>query len=236
MKALSIRFVNARFRAAWGVALFAMFSCSCEKDPATPGLGSNVERISLLLDYEAGYGGYVYPVHNPYVFFKDGRYVKEPKIPVNELNLDALTTEQAVNWGTWKRSGSDVILTNRDGDDSEKEWPGAQAFAAKKGESLSGAFGSISGGGNLAVGGTVGVISYSSMTFTPDGWFTNEKLGGGTNSDHSAFSRQTSAGRYELDGYTITLNFNNGDTKRFFFCYYGEDKQVFRLSGRTYTN
>lgn len=209
---------------------------ACKKEPVAPGLGSNVESLSLLLDYEAGYGGYVYPVHNPYVFFKDGKYVKEPKVPVEELDLDALTTEQAVSWGTWESNGDKVNLVDRRNEDWEKDWPGAPAFPAKKGESLSGAFGSISGGGNLAVGGTVGVIAYSSMTFTPDGWFTNEKLSGGTNSDHAAFSRQTSAGRYELDGYMITLKFNNGDTKRFFFCYYGTDKEVFRLSGRTYTN
>ena len=86
------------------------------------------------------------------------------------------------------------------------------------------------------MGGAVGVISYSSMTFTSDGWFTNEKLGGGHGSNHSAYSHQTTAGKYELDGYTITLKFNNGDTKRFFFCFYGEDKEVFRLSGRTYTD
>ena len=217
------------------LSLLILLGASCKKDSVGDNLGSNVERIALLLDYEAGYGGYIYPVHNPYVFFKDGKYVKEPKIPINELTLDNLDTDQAVNWGTWKRTG-DVVLTDRRGEDWEKEWPGAPAFAARKGESLNGAFSSISGGGNLAVGGSVGVISYSSMTFTPDGWFTNERLGGGHGSNHSAYAEQTTAGRYELDGYAITLKFNNGDTKRFFFCYYGEDKRVFRLSGRTYSD
>ncbi len=216
-------------------ASLTLLSAACKKESMEGQLGDNVERISLLLDYEAGYGGYVYPVHNPYVFFKDGRYVKEPKIPVDALALDALSTDHAVNWGTWKRAGSKVQLVDRRSEDWEKEWPGAPAFPAKARESLSGSFSSISGGGNLAVGGTVGVIAYSNLTFTPDGWFTNEKLGGGTGSDHAAFSRQTTAGRYTLAGYTITLAFNNGDTKRFFFCYYGEDKRVFRVSGRTYT-
>src|SRR5690606_39913258 len=70
----------------------------------------------------------------------------------------------------------------------------------------------------------------SSDLFTSDGWFTNERLSAGTGSDHSAYAQQTSAGRYELNGYSIILKFNNGDTKRFFFCYYGQDKDVFRLS------
>lgn len=218
------------------LVIVLLLSASCKKDPLDEALGSNVERVSLLLDYEAGYGGFVYPVHNPYVFFKDGTFVKEPKIPVDELNIETITTEQAVNWGTWRRAGDKVVLTNRDDDESEKEWPGAQAYAAGRGDALEGAFSSISGGGNLAIGGTIGVLAYSRMTFTADGWFTTENIGSGHGSNHVAFARQTTAGKYTLDGYTITLTFNNGDSRRFFFCYYGEDKRVFRVSGRTYTD
>jgi hypothetical protein len=225
---------------AWVMSVFcltAVLSCSKDEDvaPDDETLPGNVEQLFLMLDYETGYGGYIYPVYNPYVFFNDGRYVKEPKIPVEELNLDALTSEEAYSWGTWKREEDQVFLTDRNGEEWDYEWPGEPAFAATKGESIAGAFSSISGGGNLAVGGDIGVISYSSMTFTADGWFTNEQLGGGSGSSHSAYAELTTAGRYELDGYTITLRFNNGDTKRFFFCYYGADKRVFRIAGRTYT-
>lgn len=162
-------------------ALCLMAVLSCSKDEgAVPGddtLPGNVEQLFLMLDYEAGYGGYVYPVYNPYVFFRDGRYVKEPKIPVDELNGDTPTSEEAYSWGTWKREGDKVFLTDRSGKEWEYKWPGEPAFAATKGESIAGAFSSISGGGNLPVGGDIGVISYSSMTFTADGWFTNEQLG-----------------------------------------------------------
>ncbi len=225
-----------RPQTVWSLTLLLVLGISCKKDSIEPGLGSNVERLSLMLDYEAGYGGYIYPVHNPYVFFKDGKYVKEPKIPVDELNMDALTTDQAGNWGTWERNGDRVFLTNRNGDQSDKEWPSSPAFPAKKGETIAGSYKTLSGGGTLAVGGSVGVLSYGNMTFTSDGWFTNEQLGVGTGSGHVAYSRATTAGRYELDGYAITLKFNSGDTKRFFFCYYGDDKRVFRVSGRTYVD
>ena len=49
--------------------------------------GQNVERISLLVDYESGYGGAVYPVYNPYVFFKNGAVAKEPKVAIDEIDL-----------------------------------------------------------------------------------------------------------------------------------------------------
>ncbi len=223
-----------RFTTAFALSI-SLFFAACKKESTDIHLGSNVERIALLLDYEVGYGGYIYPVHNPYVFFKDGTVVKEPKIPIEDLQLGALTKKEAVDWGTYKKAGDKVVITYYDGDQSEKEWPGAEAYPAGKNETLAGSFSSISGGGDLAVGGSVGVIAYSNMTLTSDGWFTNERLGGGHSSDHSAFSQQKTAGQYTLDGYSITLKFNNGDTQRFFFCYYGQDRSVFRLSGRTYT-
>lgn len=198
---------------------------------------SNIERIALLVDYESGYGGYIYPVYNPYVFFKNGMLVKEPKIPVGELNLEALDTDQATDWGTWKLAGDKVQITYADGDTSEKEWPGSDAYPAKNGETLNGSFSSISGGGTLAFGGDIGVVSYSSMSFTPDGWYTTESVGGGSSSSSSAYHTSTTSGKYTIDGeYQITLTANNGQVSHFFFCWYSENGEdgVFRLGGRTF--
>lgn len=210
-------------------------SCKKDKDQPDNSTTQNVERIALLLDYEAGYGGYIYPVYNPYVFFKNGTVVKSPYIPVDEINTGAVTKEVAANSGTWKQTGDKVNITWHNGDSSEKEWPGNNSIAAGKDEKLQGAFGSISGGGDLAVGGSVGILSYSKMSFTSDGWFTNEKVAGGGNSSVTAYSKLTTAGKYNIDGYTLTLRFNNGDVKRLFFCFYGNDKKVFRIAGRSYT-
>lgn len=210
---------------------------SCKKENGNnPGQADNIERVSLLLDYEAGYGGYIYPVHNPYVFFKNGVVVKEPFIPVSELSSELLTKDIARNWGTWEENGSKVAITWKDGDRSEKDWPGASGIAAGRDERLQGTFSSFAGGGNLSVGGTVGVISYSNMSFTTDGWFVNKKVAGGTGSGNTAYTESNTAGQYTIDGYGITLEFNSGDVKRYFFCFYGGDKTVFRIAGRTYTD
>lgn len=220
------------------VATGVMFSgvhTACKKDNANNPAVEHVESIALLLDYETGYGGYIYPVYNPYVFFKNGTVVKSPYIPVEEINTGAVTKDIAGNWGTWKQNGDNMNITWHNGDESEKEWPGNSSIAAGKDEKLQGAFGSISGTGNLVVGGSVGILSYSKMSFTSDGWFTNEKVAGGGNSSVTAYSKQTTAGRYNINGYTITLTFNNGDVKRLFFCFYGNDKKVFRIAGRSYT-
>lgn len=209
---------------------------ACKKDNNNNSQTENekVERISLLLDYEIGYGGYVYPVYNPYVFFKNGDVVKEPYIPIGEINTSTVTKDIASNWGKWTQNGNKVNITWHNGDDAEKDC-GNNGISAGADEKLQGAFGSISGGGNLAVGGSVGVLAYSKMSFTSDGWFTNEKVAGGGNSSVTAYTKQTTAGKYKINGYTITLTFNSGDSKKFFFCFYGNDKKVFRIAGRTYT-
>ncbi len=217
-------------------AAFMLFLLSCKKNSNTNNIPSHIESIALLVDYEAGYGGYIYPVHNPYVFFRNGVVVKEPLIPANELPTEGLSKEIAQNWGVWEQNGDKVNITWQKGSTSGKEWPGAKSIPAAANEKLQGSFSSFAGGGNLAVGGTVGVLSYSNMSFTSDGWFASKKVAGGGDASHTVYSETNTAGRYVIDGYGITLTFNSGDVKRLFFCFYGEDKTVFRLAGRTYTD
>ena len=213
------------------LSLLTLTACSSEEDM----LPDPVERISLLLDYETGYGGYIYPVYNTYVFFKDGTVVKESRIPVDELNLNAISSIQASRWGTWQKNGDKVMITYSNGNVTEKEYPGSPAVAARRGETLDGHFSSISGGGNLAFGGSVGTLNYSRMSFTSDGWYTTENISGSHSSSHSAYHTNTTSGRYIFDSdYSITLTANNGQVQRFFFCWYSGQERNFRLAGRTF--
>lgn len=207
---------------------------SCKKEDWD--LPDNVERITLITDYEMGYGGYYYNIYKPWVFFRDGTFVKEPRVPIDELDFATLNTDLATNWGTWERVGDKVSLTYRNGSTGTKDWPGIQATAARNGEALDGVFSSISGGGNLAWGGNIGILSYSRMAFTADGWYTTERISGSNSSSHTAYQTSTTSGRYRLDGdYSITLTANNGDTKRFFFCWFSHAERHFRLAGRTFS-
>lgn len=78
------------------------FNVACKKTAAMMAGNENIEHIALLIDYETGCGGYIYPVYNPYVFFKNGDVVKEPYIPVNEINMSTITKDVASNWGKWQ--------------------------------------------------------------------------------------------------------------------------------------
>lgn len=203
--------------------------------------GQNVERISLLVDYESGYGGAVYPVYNPYVFFKNGAVAKEPKVAIDEIDLKARSKDHASRWGTWKRSGGKVKITwdgvNRKGKQETKEadWPGSTAFAAGSNERLEGTWSSTGGGGNIAFGGSVGILTSKRFTFTRDGKFTTENLASTTAPNVAAFSKKNTAGKYKINGHVIELTFNSGDSRRLFFCFYGKDKRVLRIAGNNYT-
>ncbi len=245
MKSFDSKNVNSSNLTRTFLVLLLLTIFACKESEVEPVIPDNVERISLVLDYEAGFGGYVYPVYNPYVFFRDNMVVKEPKVPIEELNLEALTTDQASRWGTWTQSGELFNITWSNGSTSEKSTSQIHpAYPALKGEALNGYYASFEGGGNIAFGGSVGIVALSSFTFTADGRFTNEKLGGGSSSNSAAFNKQNTAGTYILDDYAIELLYNSGDSKKLFFCFYSsaEDRQlepdeiVFRIAGRAYVS
>lgn len=209
---------------------------------------TSVEHISLLVDYETGYGGAVYPVYNPYVFFSDGTVVKEPKIAVQDLDLSSRNKEEG-RWGKWEMNGEKVQITwdarNRRGEiqRTEKDWPGYTAHAAGKDEKLDGTWSSAGGGGNVASGGGTGIFVSNRYRFHPDGRFTSGSLAAlsshteiaGTSTGVSAHAKKDEAGSYHLDGHTLTLTFDDGSTRRLFFCFLGNDKRVLRIGGSNFT-
>jgi len=149
------------------------------------------------------------------------------KISVNKIQVEGIL-------GTYKRNGNNLAILLHDGKTAEKTWPGQEAFMAGNNEKLHGVFESFSGGGNLLLGGSVGSLSYSTMSFTQDGWFVNKKVLDINDSHNVAYSESAAAGRYIIDGYKITLTLNNGFVKTTLFCFYAKNKTTFRLSGRTF--
>lgn len=126
---------------------------------------------------------------------------------------------------------------NRKGKQETKEakWPGSPAYAAGRNEKLDGSWTTIGGGGNIAIGGSVGIMTSNRFTFSPDGRFTTESASGTSAPNIATSSKKNNAGRYTIDGYTIKLDFDNGDSKKLFFCFYGKDKTVLRIAGSNYT-
>lgn len=107
MKTIALRLFTVITRRMHSVIVSA-YKKNDTNNPRT----SNIERIALLLDYEMRYGGYVYPVYNPYVFFKNDTIVKEPNVPIDEKHsINGYTLTLHFNNGVSKRISFAFMVT-----------------------------------------------------------------------------------------------------------------------------
>src|SRR5690606_13970304 len=116
-----------------------------------------------------------------------------PRVPLDEIDLRSMNEDVASSWGTYEYKSSEkkeLSLTYSDGYTNTKRI-GSKATSARSDETLDGKFSSISGGGNLAWGGDVGILSYSRMAFTADGHYTTERISGSNSSSHTAYQTNT---------------------------------------------
>jgi hypothetical protein len=78
-------------------------------------------------------------------------------------------------------------------------------------------------------------MAFSSINVSFDSnKFTFESIGGGSSDALTAYGSQSKAGTYELNGYSITLRFNNGTVEKKFFYFYPDSKDVFGIGTRYY--
>lgn len=214
-------------------------------EPATKRTGLQNDKIHstiMHLEYEAGMGGAIYPVYNPYVLFKNGSIYKDPVEGLNLFDAVASRTAEPKKWGTWKMSGDALVI----------HWPLEKPkyqnstwekssykniLPAKKGEALEGSFKTLTGGGNTALGGDVLVVAAANITFSKDGKFTLAKVAGvssGRDIWENTNSKSDEAGYYKLDQYSIELKYNNGKTENRFFYFYPDSRKHFGIAGSVY--
>lgn len=201
-----------------------------------PGKGltaAQIQGIYMHLETGFGVGGFVTQNYEAYLFLKDSTVYEYPNVPPYDLDVSASRQIEPKRWGRWKKQGSQLRIQESDGKTSTWDrWH--VAVAAKPGEKLSGSFKSISGGGNVAFGGSSVVVSMKRITFSPKGQFRLESTGGGSDANVSAYSNKDLAGTYQLDQHVITLKFNNGQIERRFFYFYPDSKDTFGMGGSVF--
>ncbi len=218
------------------ISLLTAAGCNKENDAQTPesipGL-AGTEGIYLHLEYGYGLGG-VEIEYRPHLMFKDGTLYKNLSTSPDKLEVAQSKKDEPKKWGTWKKQGNDILVQWGDGKAStweEKTW--FKTVPAGKGEQISGIYRSISGVSSVPIGGSSTVIATASLSFDGNK-FTYEKTAGGSDGTTSAYSSQTKAGTYKLDGHTIELRFNNGTVEKKFFYFYPDSKTVFGVGGNYY--
>lgn len=187
---------------------------------ATPGLQENeIEGVYMRTVTRYGLGG-VYLKNAIYLLLKDGSIYKNLSGSPYELTVEASKQKEAKHWGTWRRDGKVVVVTWSNGKSHKwKKWFATEG--AKRGERISGAFQSSDPfTGSKA-------FNVNTIALTEDGkhYWANAK--GGETSWKSIISKSEKEGRYELDGYSITLHNADGTRESYLFYFYPGRRDAF---------
>ena len=189
--------------------------------PAATG-GADVERMVLRTVTRYGLSG-VYVTNQVYLLLKDGSIFRKPYRSPNQLDVAASKLESPKDWGTWERRGEMLAVTWSDGETQQwKTWHTCRPADSEK--RLAGRFQSADafGGAN--------VINFNTIAFERDGRFSWDTLkGGNTEAWLPAYSKDKSAGRYELRDHTIRFRFNDGRVADYAFCLYPKDDEHFAI-------
>ncbi|AFL86738.1 hypothetical protein Terro_0390 [Terriglobus roseus DSM 18391] len=202
---------------------------SADQPPAHP---ENWERVSEVLfrtSYGGGYGGMMIVQYEPLVLFRDGTYFEAYDTALEDLDLPQERQLRPVHWGTWKANGGTYLLSDNRGRPHDYKLQDGnlfRAFAAEQGGPLHKSYKSVSGGGNSAVGGDVGILVSSKMSFAADGRFNSGQdvgiIGSGNTSGVAiagGSKKQSGVGSYRLHHHTIELRYPGGRSERRFFAY-----------------
>ncbi|AWN22821.1 hypothetical protein DKM44_05935 [Deinococcus irradiatisoli] len=190
-------------------------------------LGAYMEQSTGI-----GVGGMVLITYPISLFLKDGTVYNDPYWAPSSFNYKLSRQLEPQKWGQWTRQGQNFVIRWGNGETQTFEVKGSPKPLAA-GTKLSGAFQTISGGGNTALSGDVVVAGGSNYTFRPDGTFSGGRFGSVSSSTVTAGSTGKTGGTYVVSGYGVTLKGTGGQEQRLFFARYDQD--LLYIGGSSYT-
>lgn len=200
---------------------------------------SDIRGIVMHLEYSTGVGGMMITVYNSYLLLQDGTCYKHCQVSPYDLDVPGSRVSEPNQWGTWRLEDKTLSVTmNKDQktDKWDENWFWGRPAA--KDEKITGAYHTLSGGGNTALGGGSMVYASGNITFNDKGQFTRVSSGGGSNSGPTgsvtAYSSKDAAGVYIFDGYSLELHYNNGTVIRQCFYFYPRTKDTFSIGDNDY--
>jgi hypothetical protein len=216
-----------------------------QKTPVTaPGQGlkpADIKGIVINAESGIGVGGMVTIEYRPYLLLQNGSIYRYPTVAPYDLDVAASKTAEPDKWGSWKLEGKTLAVTLPEkGIMKTERWEGDWfwAKAPVANEKIKGAYMTIGGGGNTAMGGNTMIVYSSNINFNDKGQFTMKKMGGGTNTDFdvssTAYSNSNAAGTYKLNGYSIEMRYNNGQVVRKLFYFYPDSRTTFGIGDDAY--
>jgi hypothetical protein len=216
-----------------------------QKTPTTaPGQGlkpAEIRGVVINAETGIGVGGMVIIEYRPYLLLQNGTIYRYPTVAPYDLNVAASKIAEPNRWGTWKLEGKTLVVTLPEKGVMKTEQWRSQWFWAKPpvaNEKIKGAYMTIGGGGNTAMGGNTMIVISNNITFNDKGQFVMKKTSGGSNTDFdvstSTYSNSNAAGTYKLNGYSIEMRYNNGQVVRKLFYFYPDSREAFGIGDDAY--
>jgi len=210
--------------------------------PADDVIKQDAARIAAVVfdtRMRMGAGGVLWPEPSPVLLLQDGETCTDMRALAFPGGLDAHKQQHPKSWTLWRRGADGYELKRPDG------WK-AVAYKTEYGPlaaetRLDRAFRRLGGGGTAAIGGADSVAVAAFYRFAADGRFTREQAAGSLaetsgNSVATLYSSPDLAGRYQIDGYLLTLTYGNGAIEHKAIAFDPQNPSAIWLNGYGYTD
>lgn len=201
---------------------------------------ARIDRFGFDTRAAMGVGGFITTDIYPIVLFRDGIALTDVEGLAFAGGLDAYRRVHPEDWTRWRREGLEYQL------EKKGKW---ERIAFRKtyatlpaGFRLSGRFQSLSGTGNVAVGGTASVTVVSDYSFDTNGRVVRGGASGSSTSaggasvvtSNVAASRR---GHYAVEGVTLRIRYDDGSQEQRILVTDPDDpKSAIWLDGRSYVH
>ncbi|MBD2436993.1 hypothetical protein [Nostoc sp. FACHB-110] len=196
---------------------------SPSQKPANVASGTNAATLAQIdsfgFDYRSsiGIGGFVGLDVYPVVLFRNGDALTDVEGLSFPGGLVAHKQANPKDWTRWRKQGGKLQIAQKDG------WEplGFQTTYPKLPNNfkLNGLFRSLSGTGNVALGGSDAIAVWKDYRFWPDGRVVRGqgaggRVEGGDSSVVTSSVAPNQRGNYRVEGLTLYINYDDGSSER----------------------
>jgi hypothetical protein len=160
-----------------------------------------------------GIGGFVTQDIYPVVLFRNGNALKNVAALNSANGLTEHRKARPKDWAQWRRNNGKVeLLTTTKG---WKALPFSATYQALPARfQLNGTYRSLSGTGNVAIGGSASVAAWKTYTFSSEGRVIRGSGAGGSNAGVATSSvAPNQRGSYQIDGLILRMTYDDGSTE-----------------------
>jgi hypothetical protein len=173
---------------------------------------SEIDSFGFDTRVSVGVGGFIGQDIYPVVLFRNGDALKEVKALAAGNGLSEHRSSNPKAWTKWQRKSGKIELLTAKG---WKALPFSATYQALPAQfRLDGTYRSLSGTGNVAIGGSASVAVWSTYTFSSDGRVIRGRGAGSSNAGVVTSSVAPSQrGRYQIDGLTLRMTYDDGSSE-----------------------